>query len=291
VALNTGQGDANPKGTLAIIFAIVGGFMLLLLFVQGRELAAASRASAVAPGAAGAAIDNPMVISEAELWAAMAVAPITDEALGARGASWEMARDSMRTARVVIALILVVVPATYLLESFVPILIGAPLIAGYALIKGLGVAGGGLDRGYENVGLAMAPLGLAVTERPRVGVTPRMAPSDGLKTQVTGGLQLAGRRHGRRVEIHNEGGASTITVVAAAAEFTARSSDGKIRAKRGTVPDAVEAALGAIPASVDWKNLAVSSTGSLIEVRRKHSDQRLMLADLWLAERLADSLP
>ena len=39
VALTTGSGDANPTGTLAIIFAIVGGFVFLLLFVQGREIA------------------------------------------------------------------------------------------------------------------------------------------------------------------------------------------------------------------------------------------------------------
>ena len=289
VANTMGQGEANPKDALAVIFALVGAFMFLILFVQGRELNAAARASA-APAAPGAEILNPMVVPEAELWAAMAVEPITEDAIRARAAAWEIARDSMRTARVVVAMIFIFVPAMYLLESFIPILIGAPLIAGYALIKGIGAAGGGLDRGYDAAGRAMAPLGLELTERPRVGATARVPPADGLKTQVSGGVRFAGTRYGRRVEIHNEDGASTIVVAAPIAEFAARSSDGKIRAKKDAAPPDVEAALRSVPGSVDWKNVTVSGGDRGIEVRRKPSGERYMLADLWLAERLADLL-
>ncbi len=69
-----------------------------------------------------------MTMAEPDLWAAMAVAPIDADALKARSEMWESGRRSLRLGMVVTALIFVAVPATYLLESFLPLLIGAPLI-------------------------------------------------------------------------------------------------------------------------------------------------------------------
>jgi len=63
-----------------------------------------------------------MTMTEPDLWAAMAVAPIDADALKARSEMWESGRRSLRLGMVVTALIFVAVPATYLLESFLPLL-------------------------------------------------------------------------------------------------------------------------------------------------------------------------
>ena len=82
---------------------------------------------------------------------------------------------------VVTLLIFLTVPSIYLLESFVPLLIGGPLIAIaaiYGSVRAL-APGGEMDQGYEKVGLAMAPLGFEVTERPKVSIETRDASPGG----------------------------------------------------------------------------------------------------------------
>jgi len=74
---------------------------------------------------------------------------------------------SLRLGMVVTLLIFLTVPAIYPLESFVPRLIGGPLIAIVALYGSFRALapGGELDRGYELADRAMAPLRLEVSER------------------------------------------------------------------------------------------------------------------------------
>ena len=56
---------------------------------------------------------------------------------------WDVGRRSNRLGFVIVVLILLTVPAIYLLESFVPLLIGAPLIVIAALWGGLRAIGPG----------------------------------------------------------------------------------------------------------------------------------------------------
>jgi hypothetical protein len=175
---------------------------------------------------------------------------------------------------VVVVLIFLTVPPMYLLESFVPLLIGAPLIVLVALYGSWRATspGGELDSGYERVGQAMAPLGLEVAERPTVKiemrdpVTPRMGP------KIRGALVLKGERHGRpvRVRLGGEGstGASEVTVGAAA-------------------PADIEAAMKELPDSPRWKKVKVEGGPDRITVTRKGGEPADWLCDLWLAERLA----
>src|SRR5215208_147267 len=94
VGLNSDPRDADPKGTYALIFGIVGVFLILLFFFQSRDLTRAERGEekAQAPGE----IENPATMDEPALWAAMAVKPIDKEAIEARKQIWGVARGSMR---------------------------------------------------------------------------------------------------------------------------------------------------------------------------------------------------
>ena len=186
VAMSADPADPNPKGTLAAIFAILGGFCLILFLLQARDLNAAAAVPTAAEDEVGRPLANPMTVSEPELWAALAIRPIDADAAKARSEGWEIARSSMGAARIVTAMIFVCVPLTYLLESFIPILIGAPIIVAYALYRSARVLGpgGDLDQGYASTDRAIAPLGLRITERPQVGAGPRMPPAPGMKTYI-----------------------------------------------------------------------------------------------------------
>ncbi|MEX2105786.1 MAG: hypothetical protein WD810_02700 [Solirubrobacterales bacterium] len=188
IGLTMDQGESNPKLALGLIFGVLAIFFVILFALQrsdlertaGGNVAASSRAAA--EGAR--EVDNPMTMAEPDLWAAMAIAPIDADAVRARNEMWDVGRSSIRLGMVIVVLIFLTVPPIYLLESFVPLLIGGPLIAIaaiYGSIRAVG-PGGQMDEGYEKVGRAMAPLGLEVTERPKVSiemrdpVTPRMGP-------------------------------------------------------------------------------------------------------------------
>ena len=209
VGLTLGSGEANPKLALGLIFAVLAVFFVVLFALQRSDLdrvaGADARGSSRAAAEGGRRIENPTTMDEPDLWAAMAVGPINAEAVRARAAMWEAGRRSLRLGMLIVLLIFLTVPSMYLLESFVPLLIGGPLIAIAAIWGGIRALapGGELDTGYANVGTAMAPLGLEVTERPTVSiemrepVTPRMGP------RVHVALVLSGERNGRRVSIRS----------------------------------------------------------------------------------------
>ncbi len=296
IATTTGQGEANPKTTLALIFAVLAVFFVILFALQRADLDRVSGAdakdSARAAAEGGREVDNPMTMAEPDLWAAMAVGPIDADALKARSEMWESGRRSLRLGMVVTALIFVAVPATYLLESFLPLLIGAPLIVLVALwgsFRAL-APGGEMDRSYDNVGRAMAPLGLEVTERPKVNIETREATTGRVGPKVHGALVLSGERNGRRVSIRLGGeqrsGASEVSVAAPTPEFSARSRDGRVRPGDGA-PEALVAALKEVPNSTRWKKVTVAGGPEGIKIARKSGEQSDWLCDLWLAERLA----
>jgi len=296
IATTTGQGEANPKLTLGLIFGVIAIFCAVLFALQRSDLERAAGADAHgserAAAAAGRTIENPMTMAEPELWAAMAVKPIDAEAVRARGQMWDAGRRSLRLAMVVTLLIFLTVPTIYLTESFVPLLIGGPLIAIAALYGSFRALapGGELDRGYELADVAMAPLGLEVSERPTVNiemrdpVTPRMGP------KIHGALVLSGHRHGRQVSVRRDSGEvssrSEVTVLAPTPEFAAKARDGRVRPGKET-PEAIAAALQSVPNSTRWKQVQVEGGPQGIVVSRKGGGQSDWLCDLWLAERLA----
>jgi hypothetical protein len=255
------------------------------------ERAAGGDAKAVARAVAegGGKIENPTTMEEQQLWAALAIGPIDNEAIKARGSMWDAGRSSLRLGMIVTLLIFLTVPSIYLFESFVPLLIGGPLIvlaAIYGSVRAL-MPGGEMDSAYEKVGVAMAPLGLEVTERPKVSIETREATTGRVGPKIHGALVLSGERHGRPVSVRIGDGASEVTARVAAPEFKAKSRDGRVRAADGASAEIV-AALGDVPNSSRWKKLTVESGPEGIVVTRKGAGQSDWLCDLWLAERLAD---
>jgi hypothetical protein len=297
IGLSSESGDASPKTTYALIFGVVGVFLVILFALQRSDLNRVSGADArgsVRGAAEGRRqIDNPTALSEPDLWAAMAVAPIDNEAVKARAAMWETGRRSQSLAMLVTLLIFLTVPPMYLLESFLPLLIGAPIIVIVALwgsVRAL-MPGGEMDRGYDNVGEAMAPLGLEVTERPSVGLETRDAVTGRVGPKVRGAMVLEGERNGRRVSVRlgstETTNRSEVTVAAPVAEFKAKSRDGRVRPSDGAPRDVVTT-LESTPNSTRWRKVTVEGGPKGIEIVRKGGEQADWLCDLWLAERLAE---
>jgi hypothetical protein len=298
IATTTGQGEANPKLTMGLIFGVIAIFVVVLFALQRSDLerVAGGDASASSRAAAegGRQVENPMTMDEPDLWAALAIEPIDSAAVKARSEVWDVSRRSQRLGWVVMGLILLTVPSIYLFETFLPLLIGGPLIAIAALYGSFRVLapGGEISQSYERTDRAMAPLGLAVTEKPDVKFETREPAMPGMSVRLRGDTVLSGARNGRAVEVrlggHEAPGTSTVTVGGAAAEFTARSRDGKVKTDDGA-PAAVTAALRSVPNSVRWKRVEVEGGPEGIVVIRKKGEQRDWLSDLWLAERLADA--
>ena len=129
-----------------------------------------------------------------------------------------MTRRSQSLGIVVTALIFLTVPAIYLTESFVPLLIGGPLIviaALYGAFRAIG-PGGEIGQGYERTDRAMRPLGLRVSERREGGFEMRMPTTPGFDYRLRGWTVLSGERHGRSVAVrlggHEDAGTSEVCV-------------------------------------------------------------------------------
>ena|GEM_PF-899005 len=298
IALN-GEGGANPKGTLALIFGVIALFVVILFILQRSDLnrVASGDAKAVQRAVAegGGVIENPTTMEEQQLWAALAVKPIDEAAIKARASMWDSARRSQHLGWIVMLLILLTVPSTYLLESLVPLLIGGPLIAIaaiYGSVRAL-APGGDVDSAYEKVGTSMAPLGFEVSERPKVNIEMREATTGRVGPHVHGALVLSGARHGRQVTARLGSGEvsphSEVTVRVPAPAFKAKSRDGKVR-PGDEVPAAIAESLRSMPNSTRWKKLTVEGGPDGIVVSRKGGAQADWLCDLWLAERLADAV-
>jgi hypothetical protein len=296
IATTTGQGEANPKLTLGLIFSVIAVFVAVLLLLQrsdlervaGGDAAAAKRAAAEGGGR----IDNPATMEEADLWAGMAIAPIDPEAVKARSEMWGAGRRSIKLGAVICLLIFLTVPSTYLFESFVPLLIGGPLIviaAVYGAIRAI-APGGEIDSAYDRLDRAMKPLGLQVTERPKGGFETRAPTMPGFDYRLRGATVLSGERHGRKVTVglggYEEAGVSQVVLAVSGPEWSARSRDGRIKPEDGA-PEDVVSALRKLKNSTRWNHLQVEAGTEGIVVARKKAGQGDWLCDLWLAERLA----
>jgi hypothetical protein len=271
IATTTGQGEANPKLTLGLIFGVLAVFVITLLVLQRSDLERVAHGDAAASSRAAAAggrqVEDPTALAEPDLWAAMATRPIDADAVRARDEVWDVSRRSNRLGFVIVILIFLTVPTIYLTESFVPLLIGGPLIviaALYGSFKAIG-PGGEIQQAYDRTDRAMAPLGLQVTETPKGGFEMRYPTTPGFDYRLRGWTVLSGKRHGRAVSVrlggHEDAGTSEVIV----------------------------AEPGCHEFQVKSKRLEVSSGPDGVLVRRRKGGQQDWLGDLWLAERLASA--
>jgi hypothetical protein len=289
IALSADSTDPNPKLQLGLIFGVIAAFVAALLFLQRGDINRAATGDGRAFGQGPHPVDDPTKLEDGELWSALAVRPIDKEAIEARRAMWDVGRRRIGLAAVISVLIFLTVPAIYLFESFVPLLIGGPLIAIaaiYGAVRAIG-PGGDVDQGYERLDRAMKPLGLSLEERPDVKFVPRAPTMAGYSARLVGPTVMTGERHGRRVEVRQEQGESEVTVRASVPEFDAKARDGRLVANDHAAN--AGGVLRSLPSSERWKGVRVHGDGEGIVVERK-GDVSAWLCDLWLAERLADEL-
>jgi hypothetical protein len=160
----------------------------------------------------------------------------------------------------------------------------------YGGIRAIG-PGGDVDTGYDNMNRAMKPLGLSLTERPKVRMVQRWPtdPTGGYSARLFGPLTMTGERHGRGIDIRQvpEEGTSEVTVHASVPNFEAKAKDGRFSIEDGASNAA--AVLRGVSASDRWRGVEVHGGHDGIVVERK-GDPGAWLCDLWLAERLAEQL-
>jgi len=282
--------DPDPKGPLALIFGVVGVYLIGLFFLQTRDVNRAAAGDARGSEGGTRQIDNPTTMEDGELWASLAVKPIDRDAIKARTAMWGAAKRSIHLGMFVCVLIFLTVPPIYLFDTFVTLYIGVPLIilaALYGAVRVIG-SGGDIDQGFDSIDASMRPLGLSMQSRPELKFEPRMPPMWGANARLRGALVLEGKRHGRSVTVHQEGSNSELIVSGSVPSFKAKVRDGRLRGEEGTSAE-VEAVLDEIPNSTRWKGVKVHAGSAGIAVQRDHGLQD-WLCDLWLAERLADRL-
>jgi hypothetical protein len=293
IALSADPSNSNPKLEMGLIFGVIALFVFALLLFQRRGLQRAAAGDVGGFSKGPQEVDDPTRLGDGELWAALAVKPIDREAIKAREAMWGAARRGLKLGAVIFALIFLTVPPIYLFESFIPLLIGGPVIviaALYGSFRAIG-PGGDVDSGYNNMNTAMQPLGLSLTERPKVRMVRRypLDPAGGYSARLFGPLTMTGERHGRRIDITQvpEDGTSEVTVHASVANFEAKAKNGRFSSGDGASNAAT--VLGGLAPSDRWRKVAVHGGRDGIVVDRK-GDPGAWLCDLWLAERLADQL-
>ncbi len=105
IALLFGSG-ANPTGALIAIFALVFGFMGVLLYLQLRDVDRAEEKSIQEVLAPTEPVTDPTTADQMALLADLATGPLDREAIAAAtGRTWKVARKSIGSGAVMIVLI------------------------------------------------------------------------------------------------------------------------------------------------------------------------------------------
>jgi hypothetical protein len=239
-------------------------------------------------------IADPTTLSSSELYGAMAIRPLDEEALRARAKVWDTERQGMRSGGLIVVLIFLCVPPIYFFHTFIPTLIGAAVIGTWGIWKSFQLMGPAMGGVYEMTDQVMAPLGLRVTEHYDIAIEPSLARGGGPAPATRGALTMEGERHSRQVKIRTpaSSGRSTRTVEVstdAGATFELRVRDGLFHAV-GAAPAAVTDVIAGLSRSSAWKGVRAEGRQDRIVVRHKAAGPSDPMLDLWLAERLADAL-
>jgi hypothetical protein len=292
IALQYGSGTAHPTGALIAIVGIVFGFIAVLMVLQRRDLnrvsGKAQREAATDPGP----VSDPTTVPPQSLIVAMAVRPVDERALAGGQAAWGIARSSMNSGAIMVVLIFLAMAPWIIFQWKWSLIVMLPIIGVYLLylVARIVIPSGTVGRAYRAGADMLSPLGLDMTQQPRVGVNPRID-RPGYSAKMVGTFALEGERHGRRVTMARESdGPTTVTVGGSYPEFSVKSDGDRLRAARGA-PAGVGRALGSLGRSKEWKGVELKAGGDGIAVeRRRDSSGYGWLCDLWLAERLADAV-
>lgn len=84
IGLSTSPTDADPKFQFGVIFGVLALFLLVLFILQRADLRRASTGDVRDFAKGPKEVDDPTKLSDGELWSALAVRPIDDQAIKAR---------------------------------------------------------------------------------------------------------------------------------------------------------------------------------------------------------------
>ena len=135
----------------------------------------------------------------------------------------------------------------------------------------------------------LAPLGLAVTRTPTLGVDVIALISGGQQLIPDGPATVEGERHGRLIHIETIDRHSLTVVQEKTPPFQVQSNEGKLVPDKGA-PDAVRRALRRLRKAKRWRGIAVHAGPGGIAVQRESTGTNMWLYDLWLAEYLGETL-
>jgi len=292
IALQYGSGTAHPTGALIAIVAIVFGFIAVLMVLQRRDLNRVSgrsrREALTDPGP----VSDPTTVEPGSLIVAMAVRPVDEKAMAGGDAAWGIARHSMNSGAVMVTLIFLAMAPWIIFQWKWSLIVMLPIIGVYLLylVARIVMPGGTVSKAYRAGADMLAPLGLDMTEQPKVGLNPRFD-RPGYSAKMVGTFALEGDRHGRHVSMQRESDGPTVVAVGGAyPDFTVKSDGDRLRAARGAPPE-VGRALGSLSGSKRWKGVELSAGADGIAVQRRRDGSGFdWLCDLWVAERLADAV-
>lgn len=289
IALLFGQGNANPTGAYVGIFVLIFGFVAGLLYLQRRDLdSTETRAKKEAAGSV-TEVTDPTTANSRSLLAALAIEPIDEVALeDASDYTWQMGRSSISSGAILMVLIGCAVIPWQLFQTYWTLYLFVPIIVAYAgfLASRVMTASGSLAPIYSASEPTMKPLGLTMTEAPRMQTSARIG-GPGRQKRVVGVAVYEGSRHNRAVMLRLAATTKT-TIAGSYPAFTVKSSAGKL-APDQRAPATVADVVSPLTASPLWQGVTVTGGERGIVVERKHNRGSWM-CDLWLAERLADAV-
>jgi hypothetical protein len=198
-----------------------------------------------------------------------------------------MGRSSISSGAILMVLIAFAVIPWQLFQFYWSLIVVVPIIVGYAGYLSAQVlgAGGTLAPAYAASEATMNPLGLTMTEAPRIVTSPRAA-GPGMQKQMVGTAVYEGNRHGRAVRLRLAS-KTTTEVAGVYPAFQIRNREGRLRPAAGSPPE-VETVIAQLNASPLWRGVNVRGGEDGIVVERGDNRSSWM-CDVWLAERLADS--
>jgi hypothetical protein len=289
VALLFGQGNANPTGVYIVIFVLIFGFVAGLLYLQRRDLdTAEQRSKAETASEVITEVTDPTTANSRSLLHALAIGPVDDTAVDdASTYTWQLGRSSITSGGIIMVLVGCAVIPWQLFQTYWTLYLFVPMIVAYAgfLTSQMFGAGGSLAPMYASSEPTMTPLGLTLTEAPRLETSPRIG-GRGSQKEIVGAATYEGTRHDRAVMLRLA--ASTKTTIAGSyPSFAVKSRDGRLNATGA--PPSVAAVIAPLATSELWKGVTVKGGEKGIVVTRKNNRASWM-CDLWLAERLADAV-
>ena len=102
IALSADAGNPDPKLQMGLIFGVIAVFLAVLLALQRSDMTRAAAGDVRGFSKGRREVDDPTRLGDGELWAALAVQPIDDDAIKARKELWGAGFRSLKLGAIVV---------------------------------------------------------------------------------------------------------------------------------------------------------------------------------------------